>query len=154
MGCEVGAAAVQALDEREPAFRRRPDAVEPGDQEEGLVEPKNGLGLRGAVVPERGNQRVRRQEAFTGQPAVVGREETGLGLQAPGGLEEEVLRILRSADRRRISLAIDGSFDVPRRETGEVGDGAQARAQHHALARRLQRTQAVRRKRAAHASPL
>jgi hypothetical protein len=152
MGCEVWAAAVQALDERETTFRRGPDTVEPGDQEEGLVEAEGGLGLRGAVVPEGGNQRVRLHEAFTGQAAVVGREETGLGLQAPGGLEEEVLRVLRSSDRGRVSLAVDGSQDVPRREAGEVGDRAQSSPQDHALARRLQRAQAVR-QRAAHASP-
>ena len=152
MGCEVWAAAVQALDEREATLRRGPDSVKPGDQEEGLVEAEGGVGLGGAVVPEGGNQRVRLHEAFTGQAAVVSREETGLGLQAPGGLEEEVLRVLRSSDRGRVSLTVDGSQDVSRREAGEVGDRTRSSAQDHALARRLQRAKAVRR-RAAHASP-
>ena len=45
-----------------------------------------------------------------------------------------------------------GSQDVPRCEAGDVGDGAQSSPQDHALARCLQRAQAVR-QRAAHASP-
>ena len=96
MGCEVGLRQFRHSTNESPHFvaAQMPSSLE--IRKKAWSNPRWTPGCVARWCRNAANQRVRRQEAFTGQPAVMGREETGLGLQAPGGLEEEVLRILRS----------------------------------------------------------
>ena len=136
---QVQAAATAAGAEFEGAGGGGPDAVEVGDDEEGLVERKRWLVDDRPVVPERGDQGLGGRNAFSGEQTVFGREHADLGLHLQRRPVDEVLGVGRATAWRQVFRVVDVVEDETRRQTGEPGDRALPSAEAHALARGLQR---------------